>query len=78
MKQTGYEMSRRSELQLKNEKIEGSPPDDPIAHVPPSVMEQAAKIRAALKAGKALCQDCMGIFASAHGLKVHQYHCKGR
>ncbi len=72
-------MSRRSELRLKNELVEGTPVlNDPIAHVPPSVMEQAAKIRAALKAGKALCQDCMGIFASAHGLKVHQYHCKGR
>lgn len=70
-------MSRRSELQLKNEKIEGTAVD-PIARVPAEVMEQAAKIRAALKAGKVLCQDCMRVFASEHGLKVHQYHCKGK
>jgi len=65
-------MSRRSELQLKNEKIEEIPT------VPAEVIDHAKKIREALKSGKALCDDCLGIFVSKHGLKVHQYHCKGK
>lgn len=67
-------MSRRSE-QLKK----GIPTiNDPKVTVPQEAVEQAKKIREALKAGKELCHDCMRIFASAHGLKVHQYHCKGQ
>ena len=53
--------------------------NDPSAHVPAEVMEQAKKIREALHSGKAVCDGCMRIFSGKLGLKVHRGHgCKGR
>lgn len=83
-------MSRRTQQQLKNgfipESIEITPGiesvptvNDPSAHVPAEVMEQAKKIREALHSGKAVCDGCMRIFSGKLGLKVHRGHgCKGR
>lgn len=73
-------MSRRSEQQIKQQlEAQGVPTvNSPNVKVPQEQIDQAKAIRAALKAGKELCHGCLRIFDTAHGLKVHAYHCKGK
>lgn len=51
----------------------------PFTHVPNEVIEQAQKIRQALKSGKAFCEDCLSIFEKKAGLNIHKKRwCKGK